>query len=56
MWVLNSNVLQGRQFAYNGDLKDWWEPSTKEKFLNKSKCIIYQYGNYSVPDLDLNVS
>jgi len=46
----------GRQFAYNGDLKDWWEPATKERFLNKSKCIIYQYGNYSVPDLDLNLN
>ena len=27
---------------------DWWEPETKQKYLEKAQCIIDQYGNYSV--------
>ncbi|KAK7071727.1 NEDD8 protease nep2 [Halocaridina rubra] len=46
----------GRQFDSNGDLRDWWEKETKEKFLEKTKCIIYQYGNYSVPEVGLNLN
>ncbi|XP_076028904.1 M13 family metallopeptidase neprilysin 2 isoform X2 [Oratosquilla oratoria] len=46
----------GRQFDANGDLRDWWEHETESKFLKKAKCIIYQYGNYSVPEVGLNVN
>lgn len=46
---------QGRQFDKDGNLVDWWAPSTKEAFLKKAECIINQYGNYSVPEIDLNV-
>ena len=34
---------------------DWWEPTTKASYLKKAECIIAQYGNYSIPDLGLNV-
>lgn len=43
----------GRQFDYKGDLKEWWEPETRSKFLEKSKCIIQQYGNYTAPEVNL---
>ncbi|KAF2360342.1 Peptidase M13 C-terminal domain [Trinorchestia longiramus] len=43
----------GRQFDYKGDLKEWWEPETRAKFLEKSKCIIHQYGNYTAPEVGL---
>lgn len=46
----------GRQFDEHGNLKDWWLPETKLKFLNKTKCIIDQYGNFTVPNLKMNVS
>ncbi|XP_050738565.1 neprilysin-2-like isoform X4 [Eriocheir sinensis] len=46
----------GRQFDANGDLRDWWEKETKKKFLKKAECIIHQYGNYSVPEVNLNVN
>ncbi|XP_069163087.1 neprilysin-2 isoform X2 [Procambarus clarkii] len=46
----------GRQFDATGDLRDWWEKETKDKFLEKAKCIIYQYGNYSVRELDMNLN
>lgn len=45
----------GRQFDQNGNLEDWWDPETKLKFLNKTKCIIDQYSNYTVPKLNLKV-
>ncbi|XP_042232177.1 neprilysin-2-like isoform X3 [Homarus americanus] len=46
----------GRQFDAKGDLRDWWEKETKEKFLKKAKCIIEQYGNYTAPEVNLNLN
>ncbi|KAA0187340.1 hypothetical protein HAZT_HAZT010876, partial [Hyalella azteca] len=46
----------GRQFDYKGDLKEWWEPETKAKFIEKSKCIIHQYGNYTAPEVGLKLN
>lgn len=49
-------IDQGRQFDKDGNLVDWWAPPTKEAFLKKAQCIIDQYGNYTVPEINLNVS
>ncbi|XP_068217910.1 neprilysin-2 isoform X3 [Palaemon carinicauda] len=46
----------GRQFDANGDLRDWWEKETKDKFITKTECIIYQYGNYTVPELNMTLN
>lgn len=46
----------GRQFDLNGNLKDWWMPETKSKFLNKTNCIIEQYGNFTESRLGMKVS
>lgn len=46
---------QGRQFDLNGNLVDWWQSQTKEHYLEKAKCIIEQYGNYSEPTTGLKV-
>lgn len=47
---------QGRQFDKDGNLVDWWAPSTKEAFLKKAQCIIEQYGNYTDPETNTPVS
>lgn len=47
---------QGRQFDKNGNLVDWWQPETKERYLEKAQCIVYQYGNYTVEDVGLNLN
>ncbi|CAH1130598.1 unnamed protein product [Ceutorhynchus assimilis] len=47
---------QGRQFDKDGNLVDWWQPETKSAFVEKAQCIIDQYGNYSVPELNLNLN
>lgn len=31
---------EGSQRDSNGNLIDWWEPETKQKFLEKAKCFI----------------
>ncbi|XP_015511770.2 neprilysin-2 isoform X1 [Neodiprion lecontei] len=47
---------QGRQFDKEGNLVDWWQPETKERYLEKAECIIYQYGNYTVESVGLNLN
>ncbi|XP_059362209.1 neprilysin-like isoform X2 [Carassius carassius] len=37
----------GRNFDKDGDLKDWWTPSSTQKFQELSKCIVDQYGSFS---------
>ncbi|KAB7497836.1 Membrane metallo-endopeptidase-like 1 [Armadillidium nasatum] len=39
-----------------GNLKNWWERETEERFLAKAKCIIYQYGNYTAPENGLSLN
>lgn len=51
-WVIGHEIThgfddQGRQYDDQGNLKNWWEPKTKKKFLEKANCIIWQYGNYT---------
>lgn len=48
---------QGRQFDKNGNLVDWWEdPKTKDRYLEKAKCIIDQYGNYTAAEVGLKLN
>ncbi|CAO1406059.1 unnamed protein product [Diamesa serratosioi] len=44
---------QGRQFDLEGNLVDWWQEDTKVAYLEKAKCIIEQYGNFTEPNVDL---
>uniref|UniRef100_A0A8C6T4I0 Neprilysin n=1 Tax=Neogobius melanostomus TaxID=47308 RepID=A0A8C6T4I0_9GOBI len=37
----------GRNYDKDGDLKDWWTPDSTQRFLELSKCIVDQYGNFS---------
>jgi membrane metallo-endopeptidase-like protein 1 len=60
-WVIGHEIThgfddQGRQFDMEGNLVDWWEPSTKASYLHKAKCIIEQYGNYTIPHLELSLN
>ncbi|RZC36911.1 endothelin-converting enzyme 1-like, partial [Asbolus verrucosus] len=47
---------RGRQFDKNGNLVNWWQPKTKEAFDSKAQCIINQYGNITVPEINLNLN
>jgi neprilysin len=47
---------QGRQFDSNGNLVDWWEKATADAYVEKSQCIIDQYGNFTEPLTELNLN
>ncbi|KAI8129853.1 hypothetical protein FF38_13123 [Lucilia cuprina] len=47
---------QGRQFDVDGNLIDWWQPDTQKAYLEKAKCIIEQYGNYTDKQTGLNLN
>ncbi|KAK4879925.1 hypothetical protein RN001_008071 [Aquatica leii] len=47
---------QGRQYDKDGNLNNWWDEATKEAFLKKAQCIIEQYGNYTVPEINANLN
>ena len=38
----------GRQFDKFGEMNDWWTKSSKEKFNNRTKCMVDQYNQYEV--------
>lgn len=38
---------EGSQFDDEANMKNWWEEKTRDSFLNRAKCIIEQYGNFT---------
>ncbi|KAF0289689.1 Neprilysin-2 [Amphibalanus amphitrite] len=48
--------LQGRQFDAEGKLQEWWQPETRNKFLDGAQCIIQQYGNITVDKANMSVN
>lgn len=47
-------LLTGRRYDENGNLRQWWSDKTIKHYLEKVDCIIKQYGNYSLPELNNN--
>lgn len=41
---------QGRQYAADGNLQDWWTPEDAEKFNQKAGVVISQFNDYTVLD------
>lgn len=46
---------QGRQFDKDGHLENWWTPITDEEYRRKTECMIDQYSNYTVEEIDMEV-
>lgn len=60
-WVIGHEIThgfddQGRQYDDEGNLKNWWEEETQNRFLEKANCIIWQYGNYTADSVDKNLN
>lgn len=49
------NEIIGRQFDKHGNLKQWWNDRTIAKFRKAAQCIIDQYSNYTVKEINLPV-
>lgn len=46
---------QGRQFAADGSLTDWWTAEDGKEFEKRASCVEQQYGEYTaVDDIKLN--
>ncbi|XP_015436169.1 PREDICTED: neprilysin-11-like [Dufourea novaeangliae] len=45
---------QGRRYDETGNLKQWWSEETLQHYQKKVECIIKQYNDYRVPELDNN--
>lgn len=41
---------QGRQFAADGNLKDWWEKEDADKFKIRADRVVNQYNDFTVLD------
>ncbi len=39
---------QGAQFDADGNMSNWWEPSTEKEFKGRTQCVIDQYNQYDV--------
>ncbi len=48
-------VCAGRQFDKNGNLQQWWSDDVIARFKSRAQCMIDQYGNYTIPEVGLNV-
>lgn len=43
-------------YFFKGNLRNWWAPETMDRFLKKTECIVRQYGNFSIPDLNITLN
>ncbi len=41
---------QGRKFAPDGKLREWWEPQVAERFEERAQCVDDFYSQYSVAE------
>ena len=46
---------EGKQYDKDGNLHNWWAEETDKAFSEKAKCIINQYNNITVPEVQLNL-
>ncbi|GFS75640.1 neprilysin-1 [Nephila pilipes] len=47
---------KGRQFDHFGNLKQWWHSDALQRFQTKADCMINQYGDYIMTDIDMKVN
>lgn len=40
--------LEGREYDEKGNLHEWWQNSTIDKFKEKMKCFEEQYSRYQI--------
>jgi putative endopeptidase len=46
---------QGRQFAADGSLRDWWTPTDAKEFERRAQCFVDEYSGFTaVEDVKLN--
>lgn len=46
----------GRQFDKDGNRILWWTPETIDRFNKRKKCIVDQYSEYVLEQINMTVS
>lgn len=46
----------GGRFDLHGNLNNWWQNATKATYLQKTKCIIGQYSNFTDPSTGIRLN
>lgn len=46
--------LKGREFDRFGNLHQWWNNKTIDRFKKEADCMIKQYSNYKINDYNIN--
>jgi membrane metallo-endopeptidase-like protein 1 len=54
MSIINFYIL-GRQFDKHGNLKQWWNNRTIAAFRRAASCIVDQYSNYTLEEVNLPI-
>jgi membrane metallo-endopeptidase-like protein 1 len=52
---LNAFSSAGRQFDKQGNLKQWWNNRTIAEFRQAAQCIVDQYSNYTLKEINLYI-
>ena len=55
MWINDFVLCAGRQFDKDGNLVQWWDDVVISRFKERAQCIIDQYSNYTVPEVNMQV-
>ncbi|RWS00482.1 Peptidase-like protein, partial [Dinothrombium tinctorium] len=53
--IIHSFDDQRRLYDKHGNLNDWWENKTSERFDQKAQCVIDQYSSYTIDSIRMNV-
>ncbi|VDO76047.1 unnamed protein product [Heligmosomoides polygyrus] len=51
----NNNEMRGR-YDELGNLNDWWDTETAEKFTEKTRCFVRQYGSVKVAEAGIHLN
>lgn len=46
----------GKQFDSEGQLKNWWNHATSQMFEQKASCIVEQYNQYYIPEVEMHLN
>lgn len=46
---------KGRLFDLDGNLQRWWSDAAIDGFHQRARCLVTQYSNYTVPDVNIAV-
>ncbi|KAE8752204.1 hypothetical protein FOCC_FOCC000997 [Frankliniella occidentalis] len=45
----------GRLFDRDGNMRPWWSNATVAEYENRTACFVKQYGDYFLPEVEMNV-